>query len=88
LTDDAKTEIALRQFGDCVVRSDLGDSLALIRSSPGSAYETYALNALMPHFSACIVRGSKWTLNRSTVTAILSEVIYREAAAAGDPKQN
>jgi hypothetical protein len=84
LTDEAKTEIALRQFGDCVARSDPGDSVALILSTPGTAEETNALGALMPHFGGCLVRGSKWTLNRSSVTAILSEVVYREATSAGE----
>ncbi|HEV2596532.1 MAG TPA: hypothetical protein VGU01_15180 [Sphingomicrobium sp.] len=82
LTDDAKTEVALRQFGDCVARRDLKDAHALIFSSPGSARETAALTALMPQFSACLVQGSKWTLNRSSISAILSEVVFREATDA------
>lgn len=86
MTDDEKTQIAMRQFGDCVARSDLNDANMLILSGPGAEQESYALNALMPHFSACLVQGSKWTLNRSTISAILSEVIYREAASAGTSK--
>lgn len=82
LADDAKTQVALRQFGDCVARRDLNDAHVLILATPGSEQETFALTALMPHFGACLVRGSKWTLNRSSVSAILSEVIYREASAA------
>lgn len=88
LTDEAKTEVALRQFGDCVARRDLNDAHVLILSIPGSEQETAALTALMPHFGACLVQGSKWTLNRSSVSAILSEVVYREAVApsGGTPK--
>lgn len=86
LSDEAKTDIALRQFGDCVARRDLRDSHTLVLSAPGSAEETAAINALAPHFGACVVQGSKWTLNRSSVSAILSEVLYREAVAAEEPQ--
>jgi hypothetical protein len=82
LPDDAKTDVALRQFGDCVARKDLRDAHALALSSPGSAAESAALRNLMPHFGACVIQGSNWTLNRSSITAILSEVLYREGVAA------
>lgn len=79
LTEEAKTQIALREFGDCVARRDLSDAHALILALPGGAQETDALTALMPQFSACLVQGSKWSLDKSTISAILSEVVYREA---------
>lgn len=82
LTDDAKTGIALLQFGDCVARQDVNDAHAFVLSKPGSPTEDAALSALMPHFGPCVVQGSKWTLNRSSVSAILSEVLYREGMAS------
>lgn len=82
LTDDAKTDIALRQFGDCVARRDIWNAHLLVISTPGSSNETWAVEELTPDFSACVVQGAKWTLNRSTVAAILSEVLYREGAVA------
>ena len=81
-TEEAKNGIALLEFGDCVARRDLNDARAFVLSMPGSPTEDAALNALMPHFSACLVQGSKWTLNRSSVSAVLSEVLYREGMAA------
>lgn len=81
-TDDVKTEIALRQFGDCVVRRDLEDAHALLLSTPGTKAETIAVEGLMPHFAPCVIQGAKWTLNRANVTAILSEVLYRDGTAA------
>ena len=86
LSDEAKTDIALRQFGDCVARRDIQNSHALVLSTPGSKEETAAVSALVPHFGACVVQGSKWTLNRSTVSAILAEVLYREGVAAQSPQ--
>ena len=82
LTDDAKTGIALLQFGDCVVRQDLNDAHALVLSRPGSPAEDVALNALVPHLGVCLVQGSKWTLNRSSISAVLGEVLYREGMQA------
>jgi hypothetical protein len=88
LSDDAKTEVALRQFGDCVVRRDIRDAHALVRSTPGSSAETAAIQALSPHFAPCVIQGAKWTLNRASVTAILSEVLYREGIAAQQQASN
>lgn len=88
LTDEAKTDIALLQFGDCVARRDLGDVHQLILSLPGSPQETNALSALVPHFDACLVRGSKWTLDKSSITGLLSEVVYREAVASTEGIRN
>jgi hypothetical protein len=86
LSDEAKTDIALRQFGDCVARRDIKDSHALLLSMAGTKEESTAVNALLPHFSACVIQGSKWSLNRSSVSAILSEVLYREGIAAEGPQ--
>jgi hypothetical protein len=82
LSDKARTNIAVRQFGDCVVRSDLTDAHAFLMANPGSAQEDGALNALMPHLGGCLIKGSNWTLNRSSLGAVLSEVLYREGAGS------
>ena len=81
LSQEAKTEVALLQFGDCVARRDLGDTHALLLTLPGTEQETQVLQALMPQFRACLVQGSKWTLDKRTISAVLSEVVYREAAS-------
>jgi hypothetical protein len=81
LNEEAKTDIALIQFGDCVARRDISDAHALVLATPGSAQESSAVSNLLPHFSACLVQGSKWTLNRSSASAVLSEVLYREGVA-------
>jgi hypothetical protein len=83
MKDEQKTAIATQQFGDCVVRRDPQNSHALVMATPGSDAETAAVQALMPDFSSCVTRGATWKLNRSTVSAIISEVLYREASAAG-----
>lgn len=82
LKDDAKVEVAVRQFGDCVARLDSTDAHAFVVATPGSKEEDAALNALAPHLGACLMQGSKWTLNRSSLGAVLSEVLYRERAAS------
>jgi hypothetical protein len=88
LTDEAKTEVALRQFGDCVMRRDIQNAHALVFSTPGGSKETAAINALSPHFAPCVIQGANWTLNRASVTAILSEVLYREGIAAQQQASN
>lgn len=86
LKDDARTIIALLQFGDCVVRRDIRDSHALVLATPGSAQEKAAISGLLPHLSACVVQGSTWKLNASSLSASLSEVLYREGMASGAAK--
>jgi len=86
LSDEGKAQIAVRQFADCVARSDLADAHAFVMATPGSAQEDAALSALVPHLGGCLTRGSNWSLNRSTLGAALSEVLYREAAQAAGSK--
>lgn len=81
MKDEQKAAVAMQQFGDCVVRRDPQLAHALVLETPGSDAETAAVQALMPHFSACVTQGSTWTLNRSRLTAIVSEVLYREASS-------
>jgi hypothetical protein len=78
--NDIAVDVAMRQFGDCVARRDLHNSHALVMASPGSSAETNAITDLLPDFSACLVKGSTWKITKSVMAAILSEVLYREAA--------
>jgi hypothetical protein len=72
----------LMDFADCVVRADFPNSDKIVRSEPGSPQENAALAALMPSLGPCMVSGFKVTLNRSVVSAVLSEALYREGLAA------
>jgi len=71
----------LMDFADCVVRSDFANADRFVRTQPGSPEENAALGALMPKLGPCMVSGVKVTLNRSVISAVLSEALYREGLA-------
>jgi len=87
ISDEGKAELAIRQFADCVARSDLADAHAFVISPAGSVQEDAALTALVPHLGGCLAKGSNWSLNRSSLGAALSEVLYREGAESRDAQK-
>jgi hypothetical protein len=80
--NDARTAMALRQFGDCVARRDIADAHAFVLSRAGTSQEATAMQGLVPHLRPCVVQGSTWQLNKSVLTATLAEVLYREGVAS------
>jgi hypothetical protein len=81
--------VALRRFGECVVRSNVDGARALALSDVASAVEARAFADISPGLSACIDAGRSVTLTKELVKYTVSEVLYRHgtqiAAAGGRP---
>src|SRR5687768_15432194 len=88
LSPQARTALALEQFGECVSRADPAGVQALLRQRPGSSDETGAINALRPKFAACIPRDQTIRFSPSILKGAVAEGLYRLSvaarAAAGD----
>ena len=82
LSDQARTALALEQFGECVSRADAAGVRNLLRQLPGSAGEREAINALRPRFAACIPQNETIQFSASVLKGALAEGIYRLSAAA------
>jgi hypothetical protein len=74
--ESAKAQIALAQFGDCVVRTNPTSSLALLKGMPASSSESSALATLLPTFSACVLAGQKIAFSRSVLRSAVARAVY------------
>lgn len=74
--------LILLDFAGCVARADAANSRAFVLAEPGSSQEKTALTALQPQFGPCFPAGANVTLNKSIVSAVLAEALYREATSA------
>ncbi len=77
-----RTDIAARQFADCVVRADPADSKALVLSRIASSDETEAFDRLQPAARNCLNRGISATFTKAALRALVGEVLYRLSRAA------
>lgn len=87
LSDQARTALALEQFGECVSRADAAGVRALLPQLPGSAGEREAINALRPRFAACIPQNETIQFSASVLKGALAEGLYRLSVAARDARQ-
>jgi hypothetical protein len=78
-----RTNIAARQFADCVVRADPANSKALVLSRIAGGDETAAFDRLQPAARNCLNRGMSVTFSKAALRALVGEVIYRLSRAAG-----
>lgn len=74
--------VALGDFADCVVRSDITGARKFVEQEAGSDIETQALNALVPKLGPCLSDGLEVTFSKSVLQALLAEAIYHETTAA------
>ncbi|OJY67088.1 MAG: hypothetical protein BGP16_17970 [Sphingobium sp. 66-54] len=79
---EAQRYLIMMDFADCVVRADAGTARGFMLAEPGSSAEKTALAALQPQLGPCFPAGVQVTLNKSIVSAILAEALYREATGA------
>ncbi len=82
VTPDAQQYLWLRQFADCVVRTDPADARTLVLSPVASAAENASFTALAPHFNGCAVQGMTLTFSKIILSGLVAEALYREAKAA------
>jgi hypothetical protein len=82
LSPEARSAVALEQFGECVARADTPNVRELLRSLAGSARETALFGTLSPQFSACIPQGEKLAFSKIVLKGALAEGIYRLSKAA------
>lgn len=68
-------------FADCVVRADPAGVRAYVMAEPDSKAETAALAAIQPKLGPCFPASVQMTVNRSNLSAMLAEALYREIEA-------
>lgn len=72
---------ALSIYGECVVRADPADALALVLSEQSSADEASAFGKLQPALSSCLTRGATITLDKAAIRGSVAMNLYRLAKA-------
>lgn len=82
LTPEARSTIALEQFGECVARADPQNVRALLRALAGSSQEKALFGALTPRFGACIPKGEKLAFSKIVLKGAIAEGMYRLSKAA------
>ncbi|TXC69212.1 hypothetical protein FSZ31_09860 [Sphingorhabdus soli] len=73
--------VALRRLGECVVRTDLAGSVALLATAIASDEERAALKAVAPALPACISAGQTIKLDYASIRASTAIAYYRLAMA-------
>jgi hypothetical protein len=71
----------LFRFGECVVRADIADSTALLRTPVDSSDEPAAFGRLMPAFAGCVERNRTLTGDKIAIRAAIAYNYYRLASA-------
>ena len=79
---EARSVVALEQFGECVGRADGPGLRNLLNAVPGSAQETALFNALVPKFSGCIPKGETLAFSKVILKGALAEGMYWLSKAA------
>lgn len=82
ITDEVRVQVALRQFADCVVRSNASAARALVLSKVGSAAEGDSFQQLMPAMSRCLAKGVELNFTRPVLRGLIAETLYRLSRAA------
>ena len=82
LTDSAFVSyVVLRNFASCVVRADVENARAFVEGPVGSSAEKAALTEIVPKMGPCLTDGLEVSFSKSVLSSLLSEALYREAAA-------
>jgi hypothetical protein len=72
--------LALRRFGECVIRSNLQGTHGLVLTDVASAKEKAAFAAIAPTFSGCIDTGRSVALTKDLIKGVMAEILYRHAS--------
>jgi hypothetical protein len=73
--------VVLRQFADCVVRSNPSAARALTLAREQSPEEAATFDRMKPALGQCIPPRAKIAFSRSSLFSLLSEVLYRDSAS-------
>lgn len=79
---DLPNYVALREFAECVVRSDPANSRAAVLAYVGSTAEKTAFAALAPKFGPCLPQGTQVEFSKTIIQGLLGEVLYRLSTPA------
>jgi hypothetical protein len=77
-----RQKIALRQFADCVVRTQPADARSFVLSRIGASNEKAAIGRLMPSFAACMQEGVKIEFGKAVLRGLTSEALFRLSSAS------
>jgi hypothetical protein len=86
-SEEVRQQVGLRQFADCIVRTNPTSTRSLVTSEVGSGTERVAFEQLMPAASQCLTKGAEVRFSRPMLRGLVAETIYRlsQAAAASQP---
>ena len=74
--------VALRRFGECVVRAAPAESRAVLLAPIGTKEEAAAYQALAPNLGPCLQQGQSVTFSKSMLGGLIAEVAYRLSTQA------
>jgi hypothetical protein len=75
----------LFRFGECVVRANVPDTYALLKSKVDSPDETAAFTRLMPAFGSCVEKNRTLTGDKTAIRAAIAYNYYKLAKAPRVP---
>jgi len=84
LSAEARSALALEQFGECVARADAAGAQNFLRQVSGSAGERAAIDGLRTIFAGCIPQDSTIRFSASVLKGAVAEGIYRLSVASRD----
>jgi hypothetical protein len=64
-------------IGSCVEAHAPGDSRALVLAATESASERERFSKIMPKLSNCLPAGQRFAIDRTVLTGVLAEIVYR-----------
>ncbi|WP_264940125.1 hypothetical protein [Sphingomonas caeni] len=79
LDADAAKAIALREFGECVVRADPATAHAIVTVRIGSAEEARLYTVLGPLLGPCVYEGQEVKFSKTVLSGLFAEILYRDA---------
>lgn len=72
-------------LGECVVRADAPQAVALLGTAPATPGEAAAFKPLAAHLSACLPQGVQLSFSRPVLRGIIAEAVYRLSTAPRRP---
>ncbi|HEY6048700.1 MAG TPA: hypothetical protein VIV07_06605 [Sphingomicrobium sp.] len=71
---------AVDEMGACMADTDPGAIMALIRTAPGSSYESDAIGAMSGSLTRCLSAGTRLDASRQALRAALADALYQRVS--------
>lgn len=83
--DRARDQVVLLMYrlGDCTIRANPVETMAVLKASPGSSDEAAAFQSLVPTLASCVEKGASLKFDRQVLRGVLAFSYYSLAHAPG-----